>query len=383
MRSQFVVASAKSAAKVLQKNGMCKKNVKNTTNLVKKHHSYWFFVIALLISVTSNARVNNYIGAYANLGEWSFLPSQSDYKASLGVAGGAGFLYELQAGSKYSQTRFLLDIGVGAVGGMTSYSQTSNAEAVLKDQLDLDSELFDYVYEVSDRKDQYKDLAVQVPVMIGVQHKKFYMLAGVKIYSHVLTKSYSTAMLTTYGRYAAFDDFRDMPEYQFFSGLQYPLDGKAKGVKTSLKLDMDASLELGLRLGYVPDAVGFDVPKRKIEYRIAAFADYGLLDVHYKRDQLAVGALNADGHVVPLSNMGYNTGATAPVYNTKTMVDNLVMNDIMTTSGFADKVTNLLVGIKFTVLFQLPEPRQCLICRDAYIGSTPRSGGSRGMKYEE
>ena len=337
----------------------------------------------MLFSISLNAKVNNYIGAYANVGEWSFLPSQSDYKASFGVAGGAGFLYELQYGSKYSPTQFLFDVGVGAIAGMTSYSQSISSEAVLENQLDLDGEVFDYVYEVSDRHDEYKDLAVQVPLMIGVQHKKFYMLAGVKIYSHVLTKSYSTAMITTYGRYAAFDDFRNMPEYQFFTDFQYPNGGKPVGVKTSLKLDIDASLEVGGRLGLVTDASGFDVPKRKIEYRLAGFIDYGLLDIHYKREQLPIGALDANGNVVPISSMEYNSGATAPVYNTRSMVDHLAMNDIMTTAGFADKVSNLLVGLKFTILFQLPEPGQCVICRDAYLKSSPRSSGGRGMQYEE
>jgi hypothetical protein len=90
---------------------------------------------------------------------------------------------------------------------------------------------------------------------------------------------------------------------------------------------------------------------------------------------------------------GYNVGETAPVYNTTTMIDNLQVNDIMSTQTvntdgtvqpFAKSVNSLMVGIKFTVLFQMPEPGQCVICRDAY-GSSIRSrrSSSRGMKYEE
>jgi len=357
--------------------------MKNTNYLVKKRLSYRLFLFALLFCLPLHANINHYVGAYGNIGEWSLMPSNSDYKASLGVAGGAGFLYELQAGPMSNQTRFLFDVGVGAFGGMTRYSQSVSSEAVLSDQLDMDGDKFDYVYEVNDRRDQYKSLAVQVPLMVGFQYKRLYMLAGMKMYTHVLTRSYSTANVTTFGRYAEFDDFRDMPEYQFFTNVSYPASGKSKGVPTSFKLDVDASLEIGARLGMMAEGTGYDVPKRRIEYRIAAFMDYGLLDIHYKRDQLAVGALNADGKVVPLSSMGYNTGATAPVYNTRTMVDNLVMNDIMTTTNFADKVNNLFVGVKFTVLFQLPAPRQCVVCRDAYSQSAPRSSRGRGVKYEE
>ena len=218
--------------------------------------------------------------------------------------------------------------------------------------------------------------------MIGVQHRKFYLLAGVKVGANVLTRAHSTAIVNTFGRYQdpnnklIFDDFRNMPEYQFFNG--YQLKGSAKA---SLGMNVDLSFEIGGRLGQVYDAVGYDVPKRKIEYRLAAFVDYGLLDIHTNRD--------LRGIVMP---EGYNVGATSPVYNTTSMIDNLQVNDIMstqtvnadgTTQPFAKSVNSLMVGIKFTVLFQLPEPGQCVICRDAYGSSARRRGGSRGMKYEE
>ena len=70
-------------------------------------------------------------------------------------------------------------------------------------------------------------------------------------------------------------------------------------------------------------------------------------------------------------------------YKTTTMIDGLEVNDLMSTTGFAKAVNNLVVGIKFTVLFQLPEPGKCVICRDAYRSSARNGGRSRGMKYEE
>ena len=357
--------------------------MENTNKTVKKHQSYWVLLLAMLFSGSVNAKVNNYVGAYANVGEWTLLPSQSNYGPSFGVAGGAGFLYELQAGGTYSPTRFLFDVGVGAQGGMTSYIQSSNMTVPLLNQKDLDDEPFTYIYELQDRHDQYNNLAVQVPLMIGVQHRKFYMLVGAKFVANVLTRAHSTAIVNTFGRYTdpnnqlIYDDFRNMPEYQFFEG--YKLKGSAKA---SLGMDVDLSVEIGGRLGPVYDAVGYDVPKRKIEYRLAAFVDYGLLDIHTNR--------SLDGLVMP---SGYNVGETAPVYNTTSMIDNLKVNDIMSTETtnldgtkqpFAKSVNSLMVGIKFTVLFQLPEPGQCVICRDAY-GTSIRSrrSSSRGMKYEE
>ena len=346
--------------------------MKNTNNLVKKlvkkHPSYWVLLFALVLCIPVSAKVNNYVGAYGELGEWTFLPSESMFGPSFGVAGGAGFLYELQAGPTYGQTRFLFDVGVGLQGGMTAFLQGSDMLVELKEQTDLDGDKFDYVYEVQNRHDTYNDLALRVPLMIGVQHRKFYMLAGVKIGYHALTKAHTTATVNTFGRYISadgvriFDEFRNMPDYQFFS--DYPLKGSANA---KLNLDLDVSFEIGGRIGVVNDAVGYDVPKRKIEYRMAAFVDYGVLDIH---------------------TSGTNEGFTSPAsynareaYNTRTMVENLQVNDIMSTTNFASRVNDLTIGLKFTILFQMPEPGQCVICRDAYRSSVVRRHGR--LKYEE
>jgi hypothetical protein len=355
--------------------------MKNTNNSVKKHQTYLVLLFALLLSGTMNAKVDNYMGGYLQGGEWTLLPQGSKYGPSYGAAGGLGFLYELQAGKTYSSTRFLFDIGVGAQGGLTSFMQSSNMTATLKNQTDLDGAQFDYVYEISDRHDQYVNVAVQVPLMIGVQHKRFYMLIGAKAGYNIFTKTRSTAVLSTFGQYAEFDEFRDMPEYQFFTNR--PISG---GVKTNWRLDVAASLEMGGRLGLVTYGTGYDVPKRKVELRLAGFVDYGIFDIHSHGSNEALGTRNPDNpnQILPLeNNLNYNSGATAPVYNTESMVNNLVMSDIMSTTNFASSVNNLVIGLKFTVLFQLPEEGKCVLCQDAYRSAAPSSARGKGVKYEE
>lgn len=303
------------------------------------------------------------------------LPNGSKYTGSIGVAGGVGFVYELRAGATYSPTRFLLDIGVGAWGGMTSFLQSSDMMDTLFNQQDLQNQQFDYIYELKGRKDRYNNIAAQVPLMVGVQHKRFYMLVGAKLNASVWTQTQSVAVLNTYGDYTryGYGIFPNMPEYQFFENKA--VQG---GVKTSLNLDVDLSFEIGGRIGgVVTDAVGYDVPKNRIEYRLAAFVDYGLFDLHNQgtKQMLETPSL-------------YDTDPASPdyIYESESMIlpNRLVMNDVMSTTGFASAVKNLMVGLKFTVLFQLPEPGQCVICRDAY-GSSVRGGGIRrgGMKYEE
>lgn len=348
---------------------------------MKNRHSYGILLLALLLSGSVSAKVENYIGMSANAGEWTLLPSGSEYTGSLGVAGGVGFVYEMRAGATYSPTRFLFDVGVGAWGGMTSFMQSADQTEKLYDQRDLQihrpgtHQEFDYVYELKGRRDRYNNVAAQVPLMIGLQHKRFYMLVGAKLNASIWTKTQTVATLNTYGDYTRYGqgEFRNMPEYQFFENKR--IKG---GVQTSLNLDVDLSLEIGGRVGgIVTDAVGFDVPKDRVEYRLAAFVDYGLFDLH---KQGSNGMLNITAK--------YDINPNSPdyIYKTETMIapNKLILNDIMSTTGFASAVKNLMVGLKFTILFRIPEPGQCVICRDAY-GSSVSSGSVRsgGVKYEE
>ena len=343
---------------------------------MKKHQTYLVLLLAVLFSGTMNAKVNNYVGAYGFLGEWTLRPVESDYKPSLGVAGGAGFLYEIQAGKAYRPTRFLFNVGVGAWGGMTSFAQGSDMLDSLPNQYDLQGDRFDYMYEIKDRHDQYKNVSIQVPIMLGFRHNRFYMLAGAKLNTAIFTKAYTTANVTTFGRYADIPDLRNQPDYQFFN------DVKLKGsARTGFKLDVNVSLEIGGRLGFVTDASGYDVPKQKVECRLAGFIDYGITDIHTSGSN--------SGFVLPKS---YDTDPSSPtyVYQNTSMVDRLGVNDIMSTSNknaegnvvpFAKSVNNLMVGVKFTILFQLPEEQKCVLCQDGYRTSAGNRRG--GVKYEE
>ena len=352
--------------------------MKNTNYSVKNRHSYGILLLALLLCGSVSAKVTNFIGASANVGEWSMLPSGSKYTGSLGVAGGVGFVYEVRAGETYGTTHFLFDVGVGAWGGMTSFMQSADLSATLRDQEDLQGVKFDYVYELKGRRDRYNNIAAQVPLMVGFQHRRFYMLVGAKLNANVWTKTQTVATLNTYGDYTRYGqgEFRDMPEYQFFK------DKSVKGgVQTNLNLDVDLSLEIGGRIGgIVTDAVGFDVPKDRVEYRLAAFVDYGLFDLHKQGSNPMLNITATYDNNPNSEDYVYN-----PDGKNESMIrpDRLIMNDIMSTTEFATAVKNLMVGLKFTILFRMPEPGKCVICRDAYGSSIGNSVRSGGVKYEE
>ena len=318
-----------------------------------------YVILSLLtvFSMAASAQIKNHIGLWGEVGEWSLLPQASQYPNSLGAAGGAGLMYDMQ------YKHLIFDIGVGANYGITRFNQSINIDTVLSGQKDLDGDIFDYVYQVRDRRDQYRNLMIQVPVMVGGQIGRFYGLVGVKAGMSFGTKLHSTANVTAYGRYPFFDDFTGMPEYQFFANQ--PIDDD---FNTQFNFNLDVCAEIGVRLGFLTDLRGFDVPKSKVLYRLGLFVDYGVLDIHQK------GTI-AEAITLPSA---YNQGETSPVYNTQTMVENIKMEDVMKTKDFANSVNNLMVGMKFTVLFALPEPKSCVICRDSQLFyRSPFKGGAK------
>lgn len=270
----------------------------------------------------------------------------STLSSSTGGAGAVGFMYDLQAG------HFLLDAGIGIAGGHTLFL-VPDWEYTLTNQTDKEGEKFDYIYQMHGRKDSYTNMMVQVPLLFGGQYKRFYALAGVKIGLNVWTRTGMSGQVNTIGRYFGydengqklplFDDFTNQPENQFY--VNHPLSQTGR---TNLNVNLDASFEIGARLGFLTDHTGYDVPKSTTQYRIALFVDYGLLDMH--------------------TAGSFSTIEASSSYNPDDMLSSIQMHDILSTRNVASAVTNLFVGVKLTVLFELPQAGKCVICQDAYKG---------------
>lgn len=364
--------------------------LKNTNYFVKKHLVYWVLLPLVLFSGRMSAEVNHYVGAYANAGEWSLLPSKSAYSLSLGAQGGLGAVYELQAGPIYGQTRFLFQVGAGVSVGVTAFSQSSTPiQTFISDDgttpkicTDIQGDQLQYHYKITNRRDQYRDIALQVPLMVGVQHKAFYMLAGAKIYYHLPMVVTTTAKISTSGVYTDWADLgptTDIPEYQFFNDAPYSNKGNKQKVRIGFggmnDWDVDLALEIGGRFGYVTSDVGYDVPKSKIEYRLAGYIDYGISDIR--------GATKENKKAIELpADYDYQRNDKTPAE--ASMITGVTMNHIMSTDGFASKVNNLVIGLKFTVLFEMPKAGHCVLCGDNYRRTAKSSkGDSSRLQYEE
>lgn len=299
------------------------------------------FAVLWALSAPISAQVTHFLGAWAQGGEYSFLPtldrSVFDMKASIGGGGGLGFVYEMRAGD-----HFLLDVGVGGNSVWTRF-KVPDRQYVLHNMLDTEGEVFDYIYDVKHRRDAYWVTSLQVPLLIGGQWGRFYFLAGAKFDMALLTTATMVAEVSTLGDYKQYiTPLHNIPSQGLRDNMPF-----VQQQRVAFKPNVTASLEIGCRLGDIYKDKGFDVPAQKVQYRIAAFADYGLLDPHS-----------------PSGNPLMHVPAT---YNVQNPLDGLNAYNVMSSKDVSDIMgifSTLMVGVKFTVLFQLPKAKNCVICRD-------------------
>ena len=330
---------------------------------MKKQYSNIILLLALLISGGAQADVFHYVGANVHGGEWTLWhPANLKYMdKSYGVGGGLGFNYELQSGDRFSDTRFLFDIGLTVIGGTTTYTPRNEVHAI---NISYNNDPFRYVYEVKNRRDTYTKIAAQVPILFGVQKRRFYMLAGVKIGYHV-TGSWSVKCdITTYGEDPDIVGVKltdNGPDDQFYSTPQLREENnKTNPAPKMFPIALDGTIELGARLGSVPDGTGYDVKRSTVEYRLAAFLDVTAYGGYRKYDNLQ--------KIIEYPNK-----------YSQTLVKDVQLHDFLSVvqpkaaGNYGIKTgsalgRNIMAGIKFTVLFQLPEKRGCVICGDNYHG---------------
>ncbi|MCM1034345.1 MAG: hypothetical protein NC038_02125 [Paludibacter sp.] len=295
-----------------------------------------YLIGLLLCACVLQAQVKNYISVWGDLGESSLL---TDFQgtlsgSSMGVGAGVGFGYELQA------NHFLFTVGVSANVAHSAFD-LSGAEYAFE-AIDTESDPLTYIVSADNRKDMYTNTSVQIPLMLGGQFNRFFFLLGAKVDLSAYCASKVKAEISTKGDYPQFiDPFEHMPEHGFYDNATFVNKGKV-----TFNPNVMASAEIGWRLGEIARGTGYDVPNPKTIYRLSLFADYGLLDLHRR------------GYAEP-----FTWKEDMPVIDENT-VNQMKMTDVLSTSVAAKAVNNLMVGVKFTVLFRLPERGNCVICKD-------------------
>ena len=205
------------------------------------------------------------------------------------------------------------------------------------DMLDTEGDPFIMHALVKDCKDVTHMLELGIPIFLGWEHKKFYLLAGVTPAVVVMDRAKSTAQLTTYGEYDQFiDDFVSMHNHAFVDNE--PIEGEWQGLPYSMSIT--GHFEAGLRLDQFISTPGYQANRSNIRYYLSLFADVGGLLCFNKSDEESEHLL----HYNETQDEGLK------FYVTPALLSSEMQNAT---------ITPLTIGVKFTCLFALPDgPRQ-------------------------
>ncbi|MDR0829062.1 MAG: hypothetical protein LBN95_02995 [Prevotellaceae bacterium] len=223
-------------------------------------------------------------------------------------------------------------------------------------------------YKFDKAKDVYNVGYVNIPLLMGAKFDNgFYFLLGGKFGLNMFAKAVSsTTDYATTAIYPEFiDEFGNMFEYSLASGI-------SATDKTTFRLgyNIAASAEIGKTY--------FFNKKSRWQYRLALFADYGLLNVNLPNN---VSYINTDGNFIGIQPGGdidpkdvrLNSILTSyQAYNQQLDAN----GDLQPMLNSPRSVNPLLVGIKFTLLFDLGNKEPCN-CLPEYKSKWTTSGRQR------
>ena len=305
-------------------------------------------MLAMLLPVNAVVKTSHFIQFWGEGGARQYTGTFNRAIPQLGFLGDVGIGYEFRAGW------FVINTGVGFavptfrlnVEDMTSsfYGQ------------DDEGDYRHYNYVSTGRVERYNGFNLQVPLMFGIQLKKFYMLIGAKGDFNMWTASHIRANIAAQGVYDDFiDPFENMPEHTYYEGTSIRQHHAVR-----FGPDVNARLELGWRFGTPTLATGFDVNKSKWQYRLGFFLDYGLLNI--------------------TPEARYTRGIIALPDDATGGLSDIQLHDLVATSGWASDIKQFTVGVKFTALFHVTPWWSCLVCEQLSPRAKPQKG-ERNWKW--
>lgn len=262
------------------------------------------------------ALADNYIGLWAGGGVALLGDDLEQTTAKAGVGGRVGL------GWQYQKRMFTIEIGVE--GTYQKHNIAVGQQTYSFPATDSQGKQFTYNAIISERTDNSRTLDLQVPVLLGIEVKHFYLLAGGKFNANLLGTTATSALLSTSGDYNRYyETLKNMPNHGFF-------ENQAAASKGNISFNFDARLhfELGAVLRQK-----HNYDNRSNKYRIGLFAEIGLLN---------------------LNRGNFNQTATAI---TKTNPASVEINHIYTsTESNHAKLRGSTIGLRLSVL--LPVGKQ-------------------------
>lgn len=301
--------------------------------------TYLVTLLLLCVSLMAGAQTRRQIKDSHR--DFIYLTGAGGYESLLNqdqtLSNGPGAGLEFGVGYRMYHYHFLFQLGAEAKWG--TYRVGSLNESMSLKMVDSQNDPFTMNVKINDRSDKLSMFDLNVPLMVGGEWSHVYFLMGAKFGLNLAGTAVTSALVSTTGTYDRFsEDFEGMPNHQFYSNQE--LTSQKQTI--SFRPQVLGTFEVGYRMGAVHNGTGADVPKSKIRYYVAAFAEYGFLNLHK--------AGNLGDPVTMTETPDGLQFQVRPVYNA---------------AQYANATfSNWMVGVKFTVAFELPKQKICVICQE-------------------
>lgn len=324
-----------------------------------------------------NPNITSYIDVYGGAGYSQFMHniekmSEQNWRNQLGVSvpgGGAGMIgfgYLMKYKSNFNFSVNLEFMFLNSTTRLDSIQYYGDFK--YRDQI-TDVEM-DYYMNFHKLREQQNRLSINLPIMFGAQFQRYYFMVGAKASLSLLGNFSTKSLMTTWlVDPMIIDPLENIPNHTLTTRQV-----KGKG-GLDFGIDIAASAEFGVIMDeWMPESwlsIGKGRNKMPVSYRLGAFVDYGVININANAPKTRGNAkTNGSFSFNPSTNTFDNShtvvsfpGVTADANGTIT-VPGSVMDQVYPTSLLKShlsrdtKLNSLVVGAKFTVLFQVsPKPK--------------------------
>jgi hypothetical protein len=228
--------------------------------------------------------------------------------------------------------------------------------------------IMEYV-NVRKNKDNYNVGYVNIPLLLGGQFGDIYFLVGGKFGLNMFANAKTSSVHNTIGHYPQFiDPFENMPKHSFVTDM--PTSDKTE---FRLGYNIVASAEIG-------KTFFFNTKKTRWHYRVALFADYGVMSVNLANN---ISTKNTDGNFIGIPTLPEDEIGPEILRHNSILTSYQAYHQQIDANGELQplldqprSINPLLVGIKFTLLFDLGNKAPCN-CLPEYKSKWTKGGRQR------
>ena len=305
--------------------------------------------------------IEHRIGLWGQIGYSAIFPSKFTYNESSNpllnangfqseaagwLGGGAGLGYQM----RYKRMLFTTGLEYQHYGSMTLIEPFARSFAMHP------YETMRYTYAYDEVKDMWNAGYLQLPILFGMELPKWYWQAGAKLGLNVLGKSALQANLTTTIQDEELVDvLKDMFTHSLAANVPVAQEQKVHfGFNTALYAEIGLNLEQWItpkekKNGSQRPTSG-ELFAQRLRYRIALFAEYGLLNINDSR--------NYAGHTndVPADFtpvLGQSFSEAEDLYR---KVD--YASSLSTTAAQEARLAPFMVGVKASIFYALPRQKK-------------------------